>query len=77
MKTEPNESATGYGFTTANGESHVNENSLTKREHFASLAMQGYISADFTANSGTPHEDLAKWAVGMADALIEALNKGE
>lgn len=48
---------------------------LTKREYFAALAMQGYVSADYTANSGTPVENMAEFAVKMADALIIELNK--
>jgi hypothetical protein len=43
---------------------------LTKREHFAALAMQG--------NANTPGlkvEQIADRAVKQADALIEALNK--
>jgi hypothetical protein len=46
---------------------------LTKREYFASVALQGYIAAGST---GMPDKEaLAKYAVDAADALIEALNK--
>lgn len=44
---------------------------LTKREHFASLAMQGQVSHYGAANP----ESVAKLAVKMADALIQELNK--
>lgn len=46
---------------------------LTKREYFAAIAMQGIMASD------TSHEVLnpnaASWAVDLADALIEALNR--
>ena len=52
---------------------------LTKREHFAGLAMQGWLAR--CAN--TPHshklepEGMARVAVEMADALLAQLDKGE
>lgn len=46
---------------------------LTKREYFAAMAINGYISA---GNQGMPEpETLADYAVKAADALIEQLNK--
>ena len=48
---------------------------LTKREHFAAMAMASYAGADYVANSGIPQSEIAEWAVEMADALINALNK--
>ena len=48
---------------------------LTKREQFAMAAMQAYAGADYVGNTGVPHEEIAKWAVNQADALINALNK--
>lgn len=42
---------------------------LTKREEFAKAAMQGMIMARFT----DPHL-IAEWALGQADAMIDALN---
>lgn len=47
---------------------------LTKREYFASDAMKGYLSSD-PANENSQVKQTAEWAVKMADALIEALNK--
>jgi hypothetical protein len=51
---------------------------MTMREHFAAMAMQGLVSK-YTegtfARQGGP-QNLAKWSVENADALIEALNKG-
>lgn len=53
---------------------------LTKREHFAAIAMQGWISATNISNVPIHEVDnmpeiAAKWAVKYADALIESLNK--
>lgn len=42
---------------------------LTKREHFAALALQGLINATWC-----PTQEVAKTAVEQADALINALN---
>jgi len=44
---------------------------LTKREYFASLAMQGFASSNHNISFG----EQAKWAVISADKLIEELNK--
>jgi hypothetical protein len=46
---------------------------LSKREHFAGLAMQGFISA---GGNGMPDQyELALLAVGYADALLAELDK--
>lgn len=50
---------------------------LTKREHFAAMAMASYAVTDYVSNSGTPKSDIAEWSVKMADALINALNKSD
>ncbi len=50
---------------------------LTKREHFAAMAMQSMLPATFSQNGfqrGTA-EGLADYPVKLADALIKALNK--
>jgi hypothetical protein len=46
---------------------------MTKREKFAAMAMQGFLSADEALN--IDHIDLAEWSVQQADELILALNK--
>ena len=46
---------------------------LTKREHFAGLAMQGFISAGH--NWMPKGIDLACYAVAYADALLAELDK--
>ncbi len=46
---------------------------LTKREYFASMAMQGFISA---GSQGMPTKDkIVNYAVEAADALIEELSR--
>ena len=46
---------------------------LTKREHFAAMAMQGYISAGST---GMPDAgEIAALAAECADAMLSALEK--
>lgn len=46
---------------------------LTKREYFAAMALQGYVSAGST---GMPEPDqLAAYAVAAADALLAELDK--
>jgi len=47
---------------------------ITKREHFAGLAMQGYV-VERHAQSDEDIERLAEWSVRMADALLKALSK--
>lgn len=71
--TKGSEPATGFGFTTADGQSHVLENGLTKREYFAAMAMQGLCSNHLVYDIVTD-EQLANVAVINADALINALN---
>lgn len=49
---------------------------LTKREHFAAIAMQGLLGdADNTTDFSKKY--LAQESVKYADALIEELNKGK
>ena len=67
MKTDPN--------SLSIHEAGLQLPQLTLRQYFAGLAMQGYISADYTANSGMPFDSMAEWSVKMADYLIAELNK--
>ena len=62
---EPATASVSYGGTIYEG--------LTIRQHFAAMAMQGYM-----ANQYTRHQDalyVAEYAVKCADALINELNK--
>lgn len=54
------------------GDYLIHTEGLTKREHFAAMAMQGIISHCYNAH---PDVFIAERAVLMADALIEELNK--
>jgi hypothetical protein len=47
---------------------------LTKREYFAALAMEGYLSS-YTGSEISKPENMAIRAVAYADALINELNK--
>ena len=49
----------------------INFTSLTKREYFAAMALQGLLAG----NASDSIEDASKYAVKAADALIEELNK--
>ena len=74
------QTAFGYGFTTADGSSHVEEKGLTKREYFAGLAMQGLLTR--VPNRPNRETDLgilecrriAEEAVIMADKLLAKLS---
>lgn len=52
---------------------------LTKREYFAAMAMQGYLSGPVNhyLNQGNMRSDgekiVAEWAVSYADALLKEL----
>jgi hypothetical protein len=64
------QTAFGYGFTTADGSSHVEEKGLTKREYFAAMAMQGIIGKINVHE----YKDMAEYAVNAADALLAKLS---
>lgn len=53
------------------------EQSLTKRETFAAMAMQGTLAGLYSVNdlSGWSSIDIAKHSVELADELIKALNE--
>lgn len=47
---------------------------LTKREHFAAMAMQGILASP-TTSEGTTFADIAKISVLAADKLLKELEK--
>jgi hypothetical protein len=47
---------------------------LTKREHFAGLAMQGFAACDVPPST---LDDVAKCSVAWADALLDELDKAK
>lgn len=66
MMIRPNDSAFPTDQNNALG-------GLTARHYFAAMAMQGLLS-DPTATESMPRDEIARTAVGMADALIRSLN---
>lgn len=49
---------------------------MTKREHFAVMAMQGLVAHyGYGEAPVADAEEMAQWAVKLADALIQALNR--
>jgi hypothetical protein len=52
-----------------------NSQGLTKREYFAAMAMQGYVSAG--CNGMPDAKRIGELALETADALIKALNKAD
>ena len=73
-----------YPTFDQNGICPSSSEGLTKREYFAAMAMQGLcqegawsktIQNQSEALGSTSSESIAVYAVDLADALIEALNK--
>lgn len=64
------------GSSHEDGDRHVAETEgLSKREAFAMAAMQGFCATD-QALKADP-DDVAKVAIGYADALLNQLAKGD
>lgn len=53
---------------------HAHQHGLTKREHFAAMAMQGFCAHESIAEQDA--SKIAKYAVEQADALLRALAAG-
>lgn len=68
MRTDPDE-------RTAPG--RYDNEGLTKREHFAAMALQGIMANADPQICGLGTDRVAEWAVGASDALIAALNKAQ
>uniref|UniRef100_A0A832M3X5 Uncharacterized protein n=1 Tax=Oscillatoriales cyanobacterium SpSt-402 TaxID=2282168 RepID=A0A832M3X5_9CYAN len=50
-------------------------NGMTLREHFAVMAMQGLVAHyGYGEAPASNTEEIAQWAVKLADSLIQALN---
>ena len=58
-----------------NDETTIGQSGLTKRELFASRALQGMYSNHHIVDTFGCGQVMAEEAVKIADALIEALNK--
>lgn len=85
MSTNANDSASGYGFPSDHWLKEVQSKGLTKREHFAAMAMQGLCSRqipiDFNSKESIEKKAWSEWvgqmSVEMADELIAALNANQ
>jgi hypothetical protein len=74
--TNPTESAFPTWSRLYGEKPELDGDGLTKREHFAAMAMQGQLSNPaILERHGLEAKDVAKTAVDFADALIAALNK--
>ena len=64
--------ASGFAYEYYKNDTHSVQvhQGLTKREHFAGLAMQGFAVSDDPYGTLS---DMAKCAVDWSDALLEAL----
>jgi hypothetical protein len=62
---------------TSIGLGSTKSNDLTKREHFAGLAMQGLCAWGANDFNFDHVERIAKISIAQADALIAELNKSE
>lgn len=74
------QTAFGYGFTTADGSSHVEEKGLTKREYLVGLAMQGLLSnpewmKEYKGKKYLMQSDIiAEVAIKTADTILAKLS---
>lgn len=70
--TNGNDPITGFEHkeTFCGVEQRITKMGLTKREYFAAMAMQGFVSAGVHSNW-----EAVELAVKYADALIKALNE--
>ena len=46
---------------------------LTKREYFAAMAMQGFLSNSLVIEADPTKGMIARWAIDYADALLDEL----
>lgn len=73
MKTEANEPIAPY----LNTENMFDTPGLTKREYFAAMALQGFLSSYAGATADPKKEHVSAKSVEYADALIKALNEAK
>ncbi len=62
--------------TTEDGDIDAIDGGLTKREHFAALAMQSYVNNYYGQREST-QDEVAKLSVKMADKLLLELSRAE
>ena len=71
----PSTMAVRDGIVTTIDEYDSQSVGLTKREHFAAIAMQGILSNGSDHVHNRLPETIAKRAIEMADALLSELDK--
>lgn len=74
MPSMPVRGATGTTYDSSQGWPPTATIGLTKLEHFAGLAMQGYITR-FPLGSMAGPTEVAEESVSLAKALLEELEK--
>ena len=62
-----------FGFS--NDDREIIVSTVSKREYFAGLAMQGVLASDTLISNLPKVEDVALFAIIYADALLEELSK--
>lgn len=79
METNPESPINPSQHLDCNGVIDVQYKGLTKREYFAAMAMQGLLAGHYEYFTGNDDvsvpDDVAKYAVLNAEALIKELNK--
>lgn len=59
------------------GNDPIASEGISKREYFAAMAMQGFLSNPDIASTQYNREAVAEASVGMADFIIERLNENQ
>ena len=62
---------------TADGNPTLLATMLTKREHFAALAMNGLLAGGFNDNPASDTFELCRHAVATADIVLDILENGD
>jgi hypothetical protein len=74
MKMDPNAPINPYKHLNCNGQIDNQYKGLTKREYFATMAMQGLL-AKYNLKTPEDQEIIAKISIQLADTFISELNK--
>lgn len=69
-----NEPAYPNELASPTNDGYLSTSGLTKRELFAAMAMQGFLSNKAHATSFAPEED-AQYVIRIADALLAELER--
>jgi hypothetical protein len=59
-----------FQCSTGMNDKEIKDLGLSKREYFAGLAMQGFVS---NARYNAPDNKIAEWSVELADELLKQL----